>query len=297
MAVVFDEAEIKHEPTPEKKSKTGRFLLWGVILVIIFNALSIVNEGYIGVLNRVGEAWKQLEPGLHLKIPFIESVEQMETRTRLVEQSYQILSAEKMGLELSMVANWHLPPSLATKFYQRYGTPEKFEKRVFLPLLQSTTQIISSHYSVEDLLAKQEEIGSLIAKKITKSLHSPFAIVESVRVKNITLPETYKKRVEEKLAQAKALEAEQLVLEKSKLKAQTDYEIAEMKANSRVKQAEAEAKIMLIRNEAKTISITEVISAIKDSRTYIQYEKIQKWDGKLYNSSDNPEKAFHSIEK
>ncbi len=136
-----------------------------------------------------------------------------------------------------------------------------------MPLLQSMTRTVSSRYSVEDLLAKQDEIGSLIAKDIADRIQ-PFAILESVRVKNITLPETYKKRIEEKLAREKELEAEQLLLEKAKLKAQVDYEIAQIKSNAQIKQAEADAKIILIRNEAKTLSITEVISAIKDSRTY-----------------------------
>ncbi len=294
MAAVFDEAEIQDEPTPVKKKNRGRYLLWGMPVVIIFSALSIVNEGHVGVLTRVGEAWRQLEPGLHLKLPFVESVEHLETRTRMVENDYQILSQEKMGLEVSIVANWHLPASLATTFYQQYGTPKQFEKRVFLPLLQSTTRTVSSRYSVEDLLAKQDEIGSLIAKNIADRIR-PLAVLERVRVKNITLPETYKKRIEEKLAREKELEAEQLLLEKAKLKAQADYEIVEIKANAQIKQAEADAKIMLIRNEAKTLSITEVISAIKDSRTYIQYEKIQKWDGRLYGASQK--KMFDSIEK
>jgi regulator of protease activity HflC (stomatin/prohibitin superfamily) len=295
MAAVFDEAEIQNDP-PVKKKTRGRYLFWVMLVVIVFNTLSIVNEGYIGVLTRVGEAWKQLEPGLHLKFPFIESVKYLETRTRMVENDYQILSQEKMGLEVNIVANWHLPVSLATTFYQKYGTPEQFEKRVFLPLLQSMTRTVSARYSVEELLAKQDEIGSLIAKDIVDYIQ-PLATLESVRIKNIRLPETYKKRIEEKLARGKELEAEQLLLEKAKLKAQADYEIVEIKANAQIKQAEADAKIMLIRSEAKTLSITEVISAIKDSRTYIQYEKIQKWDGRLYSAIGNEKKMFDSIEK
>jgi len=108
MAAVFDETEIQDESTPVKKKNRGRYLFWGALIVIIFSALSIVNEGHVGVLTRVGEAWRQLEPGLHLKFPFIESVEHLETRTRMVENDYQILSQEKMGLEVSIVANWHL---------------------------------------------------------------------------------------------------------------------------------------------------------------------------------------------
>lgn len=55
-----------------------------VILIVIglFGSIYTVNEGHIGIVKRFSEAKEQVSPGLHFKVPFIDSVEEIEVRTR-----------------------------------------------------------------------------------------------------------------------------------------------------------------------------------------------------------------------
>jgi len=300
--VTSPDIQDNEKPSTAKKKGKIRWLKWGfwfVLIITALNTMSIVEEGHIGIQQRVGEAWAQLNPGLHLKIPFVESVQAMDIRSRMIEQEYQMLTKERMGVSITLVANWHLLKPKAIAFYQHYGTPKDFEEKILIPFLQSASNQTIANYSIEALLSKQSEIGYLIAENITQSIQPALvtAALDKIHIKKITLPEGYQQRVEEKLVRQKELEAEQLKLDKEKLTAQSAYHIAEIKADATIKQAEADAKIARIQGKAKAEVIEQIIKAINDNRNYIQYEKILKWDGKLYNSTGSAEKAFRTLEK
>lgn len=58
---------------------TGVSLL---LLILIFSSLSVVSEGQIAVKTRLGKIVESIkEPGLYFKLPFIEQIEQMSSRS------------------------------------------------------------------------------------------------------------------------------------------------------------------------------------------------------------------------
>jgi regulator of protease activity HflC (stomatin/prohibitin superfamily) len=57
-----------------------------VALIILTSSVYTVNEGHIGIVKRFSEAKEQVNPGLHFKVPFIDSVEEIEVRTRKNEE-------------------------------------------------------------------------------------------------------------------------------------------------------------------------------------------------------------------
>ena len=76
--------------SPSRK-KYSFWVLLGVItvvvLIILFNCFSVVNEGYIGVKYQFGKiVSSDLSAGLNCHIPFIEEIEQVDIR----EQIYSV---------------------------------------------------------------------------------------------------------------------------------------------------------------------------------------------------------------
>ncbi len=218
-------------------------------------------------------------------------------RVRMIELESKATNADHLEIKLKLTANWHLPASSVAVFYQKYGNSKQYEKRVLIPLLTSASHGLISQYTTSELLDKRSIISGLIHSSILKSSQVSPAILDNVQIEKFHLPESYQKGMEEKLAQQQVLETEQLKASKDKIKAQSEYDIVEIKANALIKQSEATAKSMLIKGEAKAKVIRKIIRAVQENRTYIQYEKIQKWDGKLSSSSTNPNKIFKSIEK
>ena len=50
--------------------------------IIGYSSMYQVEEGNVGIIKRFGEATDQVDPGLHTKIPFVDTVEILEIRTR-----------------------------------------------------------------------------------------------------------------------------------------------------------------------------------------------------------------------
>jgi regulator of protease activity HflC (stomatin/prohibitin superfamily) len=284
----------------KKNKKRGRLMSWSfwiIFFIVFFNAFNIIQEGFIGISTRLGKAQAMLPPGFHAKIPFIDSVELIETRVRVLEQETQATNADQIEIKLKLTANWHLPPSTVAIFHQKYGTSTQYEQRILIPLLTSVTHGLISQYTTRELLTKRNVINQLISTAIFNHSQIAPAILDNVQIEKFILPASYQEGLEKKLTQEQVLEAEKIKASKGKIKAQADAEIAEIKANAFIKQAKAEAKAMLIKGEAKAAVIKKIIGVIQENKNYIQYEKIQKWDGKLSNSTDNPNSIFKSIEK
>lgn len=152
-------------------------------------------------------------------------------------------------VKLQLTANWHLPASSSAAFYQKHGNSKQYEQRILIPLLNSATHGLISQYKTSELLAKREVISGLISNAIDKISHFAPARLDSVQIEKFILPESYQKGIEEKLLQQQVLETEQLKASKEKIKAQAEYDIAEIKANALIKQSEASAEAMLIKGK------------------------------------------------
>ena len=68
-----------------------KFGFWALIIVItlavlilIFNSFTVVNEGYIGVKYQFGKiVSSDLSAGLNMHMPFIEEIQQVDTREQI----------------------------------------------------------------------------------------------------------------------------------------------------------------------------------------------------------------------
>ena len=63
--------------------KYGKYVGIGVVavlvLIVLFNCFTIVNEGFIGVKYRFGQIVNDgLTAGLNFRIPFVEEIEQVD---------------------------------------------------------------------------------------------------------------------------------------------------------------------------------------------------------------------------
>ena len=79
------------ENNGEKKKSYSFWIIVGLVtvavLIVLFNCFSVVNEGYIGVKYQFGKiVSSDLSAGLNFHIPFIEEIEQVDTR----EQIYSV---------------------------------------------------------------------------------------------------------------------------------------------------------------------------------------------------------------
>ncbi len=75
-----------NSPTIGKKA-VGSFFLFLFILIVLFSAVYTVQAGERKIVKRFGKAVSVSGEGIHLKVPFVDSLETVDIRTHKIENN------------------------------------------------------------------------------------------------------------------------------------------------------------------------------------------------------------------
>lgn len=266
---------------PSKKRFWFWLLFWVGLLTLLLNTPFAVKEGHIGILNRLDQTQQAVGAGMHLKIPLLESVQILDTRTRLVSQEMQVFSKEQLGITLKVSANWRIQPAQGLTFFQEFQLPEQFESRILSPQLKAITSKVIGQQEVTALLNKQDSIIQNIYTTLDQVLITDSVKIDSIQIENIGLPEQYQKSVETLLTEQNLAKAEQLKIEKDKASLAAQLDTAEAAKTIKQNDADAEAYATIKKGEAEAKAIRLQVEALQQNRTVVDYLRVRKWDGKL----------------
>jgi regulator of protease activity HflC (stomatin/prohibitin superfamily) len=172
-------------------------LLAGVVGMIIFSAVKILNEYERGVVFRLGRLVATRGPGLILLIPGVEKMQKVSLRLVTLDVPPQdIITRDNVSVKVNAVV------------YFRVMTPEKaiVEVENFLyatsQLAQTTMRSVCGEAELDDLLSEREKLNLKLQEILDKQT-DPWGIkVTNVEIKHIDLPDQMKR------AMAKQAEAE-----------------------------------------------------------------------------------------
>ena len=108
------------------------------ILVVLYASLFVVTEGQRGIVLRFGKVLRDDEnkplvyaPGLHLKIPFIESVKMLDARIQTMDnQADRFVTKEKKDLIVDSYIKWRI--SDFSRYYLATGGGDVSQAEVLL---------------------------------------------------------------------------------------------------------------------------------------------------------------------
>jgi regulator of protease activity HflC (stomatin/prohibitin superfamily) len=242
----------------------AKIVIWSVaglvVLILFFMSFGTIDAGERGVKLQLGAViGNPLGSGLYLKLPFIQDVVKIDVRTEKVEvEKSEAYSHDLQVVDIHSVINYNIDPAAVATVYKQYGLD--FESKVLTPNLEASVKQTVAKYTAEELLSKRQEVQGEIENALKSSVPPQFIVTKYALVNEAFSPE-YEKAIEEKqVAQQNAETAKNLLV-----KAQVD-------AQSRVAEADGEAKAIAIQAQA--------INS-QGGADYIQLKAIEKWDGKL----------------
>ncbi len=231
-----------------------------IVLVLAFGSFGIIGAGQVGIETRLGAVVGTKQPGLYLKLPFIEGVTTMDVQTQ--NDSSKGVSAASQDLQdvtTDVSINYHLEPSKAASVYQNIG--EDYATVVIEPAIQETVKANTAKYTAEQLVSQRETVRQGIIDLLTTKLAQFGIQVDAVNITNFAFSPDFTTAVEAKVTAVQNADAAQNKL------AQVQYE-----AQQTIATAEAQAKAIQIQAEA-------INSA--GGADYVALQAIQKWDGTL----------------
>ena len=260
--------------------------------VTIFKSMYTIDEGHVGIVKRFGEATEQVNPGLHMKIPFVDTIEVLEIRTRKNLERLNASTHEQMPVTAEVSINWTVRRARAFELFKSYGGLSQFESRILDPKLRSAAKDALARYKAEEIVQNRSAVISQIEELLLEEMKEYPVKLDSAQLENLGLPKKYIQSIETKQTEKNLAAAEKHRLDRQQLEAQREVNTANAKrdaakatadgkAYSIKTEAIAEAEAIKLKGLAEAQAIQKKAEALKQSNLLVEYVRAQQWDGKM----------------
>lgn len=259
------------------------------ILLFLLTSVFTVTQGYNGILLRLGKLVdspktnkvKILNPGLHFKIPMIETVRIFDTRLQTLDiKSSRIVTKEKKDVLVDYYVKWRIS-NLAQYFKATSGNQFKAET-LLEQQLNTSLRAQFGKRTIPDLVSgERDDVMDVLKEKAEQQASLLGIYVVDVRIKGIELPPSTSNAIYQRM--------------RADMKKIANRHRADGRAAAEAIQADADAEVTVIVAKAKSQGLT--IKAQGQAEAASIYEKIFGKDTqffKLYRSLKAYEKSFNS---
>lgn len=234
------------------------FVLLFALPMLTACGISTVDTGHRGLKVRFGEVVEgPLTEGLYFYNPVTTNMIEMDTRTQKWDGQTEGYTKDVQDGKFSFTLNYRLDNTKVAEIYSTVGLDYA---NVIIPqiVLGSMKEVIGQWNAV-DVISNRDKVTRSIQNSITGALAERGIVVEKYEITDVEFSGAFEKSVEAKVvAQQKAIEEQNRTVQ------------IQEQANQKVLQAKAEAESIRIRAQA-----------LEQNAKLVEWEAVQKWDGKL----------------
>jgi len=209
-------------------------LAGAIILIagILIKSTVMIDAGQIGVKVLFGKVQNEvLGSGLHLINPLVE-VRSLDVKTqnytmsgtndegaKTGDDAIRVLTADGLEVTIDLTVLYKLLPSEAPKLVRETGVD--YTDKIVRPLTRTKIRDNAVYYDAVALYSsKRDEFQSRIFKSIEDDFKKRGLVLEQLLVRNITLPQSVKATIEQKINAEQDAQKMQFVLLKEKQEAE-----------------------------------------------------------------------------
>ncbi len=272
-------------PDDDSTSYTGRIGFGMIIGIVLFGLLTTwlgvyyVDTGYVGILKRNGAIIGVVDPGMHVKIPYLDSVVDIETRVRGSHLELSVSSSDPMMLPVKATVNWVPVQANIAKLYNDYGTLEQFEERVINPAFQSAIKDATSQFETAELIKSRSKMEAAAFAMVRSKVPSDYVTVSMLQVVDVSYPPQYTQQIPNTQVAQQAAAEQKFKLEQQKYVAQEKTQSAQADADATKARADGDAYATKINGQAVADAISLKAKALAQNPLLVDYEKVQRWGG------------------
>ena len=266
-------------------SKFSILILLGFGLIILGLATFTVNERELAIKLQVGEVVRSdYEPGIHLKIPFIQSVRKFPKRILTIsDRPDRIFTAERLALQVDFFVKWRIIDSV--QFYISTGGSQRLANDRLSEIIKNAIVTEFGKRSVQEAISveRAELIKDMLATASSAAQGLGVELID-VRVKQVEFPDDVRNSVYQQMREERARIAAERRAE--------GMEISEQKKSTADKErtiilADANKDSQIIRGEGDASAADIYATAYnQDPEFYAFYRSIDAYRNSLGRAGD-----------
>lgn len=203
-----------------------------MLIGVLTSCIVQIDAGEIGVQKLFGKIQPNvLRSGLHFINPLVD-VQHLDVKTQNYTMSgvhdegmksgddaIRVLTADGLEVTIDLSVLYRVVADNAPKLLQQTGID--YEDKIVRPLTRTRIRDNAVYYDAIELFAsKRDEFQQRIYKSIEKDFNARGLLLENLLVRNITLPESVKQTIEQKINAEQDAQKMQFVLQKEQQEAQ-----------------------------------------------------------------------------
>ena len=220
---------------PKQIGSAWRVMKWVVGLLLVVWIISwfvvVINAGETGVYSLFGKVRdEELRSGFHLVNP-LATVTRMSIRTEQYTMSIvptegqkqgddSIAALTKEGLEVNVdfTALYRLDEAKASDIYREVGVG--YVDKIIRPEIRGIIRDVVSQYEAKELYSeRRQEASNMILDRLKEKVEPRGIIIEEAVIRNVQLPPSLAKAIQEKLASEQETQRYDFLLETARKEA------------------------------------------------------------------------------
>ncbi len=251
----------------EQKSNVSAYLKWGgvavvaiLLLTVVFSGIYIIDPGYRGVKVVLGKvSQKSYVNGVGFKMPLISSMVPVDVRTRIIADSTETYTSDVQLAQIDYVLTYNINPENVYLLYEQVGL--NYEPKLINNHLFGAIKDVVGQIQAQVLVSRRDSAREVILQQLKERVDKQFIQNVGFELKDITYSHRFETAIEDKVI--------------------ADQKAQEAINNTRRVTEEAEQKRIVAEAEANAMKVKA--AALAENKKLVEYEAVQKWDGKLPN--------------
>lgn len=268
-----------------------------IVLSIGLGCCSIVDATERGIVVTMGKPGKEiLQPGLHFKAPFVQSIETYDLTPVEYEKSFSVgqdgaISKDLQTVGVTFTLYWKYDENKIPDVVRNYKTRDSIYQPISTAVKSALKNEIGK-YSIEEIIANQNIITENVRKQFSSEIEYLPIVITDFKIGNYDWDDSYDKMIKETMNRKQQVEqmkqdvalAEQAAQKQVK-EAEARRQAAELDAQAAIAKAKGEAEAKRLEGEGiaaynRSVAQNQALE-IKLKELEIQKIHEEKWNGEL----------------
>jgi len=270
--------------TPGQTS--NRLILVGLVVVVaailIFSSMFTVDQGYRGVVLRLGAFERIAQPGLGFKMPLVDKVVMVRVQTNSkVYDRMETYSRDQQLAELRVSVTYRLVPEMVHEVYAQFGSEDGVVSRLIDRRVNELVRTVFGQFNAVEAIQQRSSLNQKVADAVMSVIDPNIVVIESVQVEDIAFSSAYEQSVEARMMAEVEVQRRTQELEQQRIQAQIVVTQAQGAADARVAEAKAQAEATRLAGDAEASAIRAKGEALRDNPELVALVTAEAWNGVL----------------